>query len=112
MNDDKLIQNSMDIILKAGDARLKATESLKALEVFDYEQADLKLKEAYKLIQSAHKIQTDTIQAETRGEKHPTSLLFTHAQDTLMTIYSELNITKRMIKIFQSYEKRIQALES
>ncbi len=29
-----------------------------------------------------------------------------------MTVYSELNITKQMITIFESYEKRLQALES
>ena len=29
-----------------------------------------------------------------------------------MTVYSELNITKQMITIFERYEKRLQALES
>ena len=28
-----------------------------------------------------------------------------------MTIYSELNITKQLIRIFKSYEKRIENIE-
>lgn len=40
------------------------------------------------------------------------SLLFAHAQDTLMTIYSEINIAKQLLKIFKAYETRIAALEN
>ncbi len=40
------------------------------------------------------------------------SLIFAHAQDTLMTIYSEINIAKQMIKIFESWEKRLKRLEN
>ena len=32
-------------------------------------------------------------------------------RDTLMTIYSEINIAKQLLKIFSAYEKRISALE-
>ena len=56
-------------------------------------------------------MQTDAIQGETRGEESEYSLLFAHAQDTLMTIYSEINIAKQLLKIFKSYEARIAALE-
>ena len=51
------------------------------------------------------------IQGETRGEESEYSLLFAHAQDTLMTIYSEINIAKQLLKIFKSYDARIAALE-
>lgn len=57
-------------------------------------------------------MQTDAIQNETRGEKSEYSLLFAHAQDTLMTIYSEINIAKQLIKIFEVYENRISKLEN
>ena len=39
-------------------------------------------------------------------------MLFAHAQDTLMTIYSEINIAKRMLAIFKAYDRRIEQLES
>ena len=70
-----------------------------------------KLKVSHEKITAAHKVQTDAIQGETRGEESEYSLLFAHAQDTLMTIYSEINIAKQLLKIFKSYEARIAALE-
>ena len=108
---EETVKNAMQIILHAGDARLKCKEALDLVAKFDFENAELKLKEAYKEITKAHKVQTDAIQGETRGEESEYSLLFAHAQDTLMTIYSELNIAKQMIMIFKNYESRIQNLE-
>lgn len=104
-------QVAMTIILNAGDARVSCKDALNAIAEADFETAELKIKEANQKITIAHKAQTDAIQGETRGEKSEYSLLFAHAQDTLMTIYSEINIAKQMIKIFKSYEKRLAALE-
>ena len=84
---------------------------LDAISEADFETAEVKLKEAQTKITEAHKVQTDAIQGETRGDESEYSLLFAHAQDTLMTIYSEINIAKQLLKIFSAYEKRISALE-
>ncbi|MEL7657189.1 MAG: PTS lactose/cellobiose transporter subunit IIA, partial [Bacillota bacterium] len=54
---------------------------------------------------------TDMIQGEARGEGIGYSLLFTHAQDTLMTINSELQLAKQLYHVFESLEKRIAKLE-
>lgn len=108
---EEIIQASMAIILNAGDARVSCKEALEAIAAFDFEQAHLKMKEANKKIVQAHKVQTDVISAETSGEKREYSVLFAHAQDTLMTIYSELNIAKQLLKIAESYEKRLSVLE-
>lgn len=110
--DEKTVQAAMSIILNAGDARVACKEALDAIAAFDFEKANEKIKESQKKITEAHKVQTDAIQGETRGVKSEYSLLFAHAQDTLMTIYSEINIAKQMIKIFESYEKRIAELEN
>lgn len=110
--DEKQVTSAMSIILAAGDARLKCKEALDAVAAFDLETAKQLMKEAQKKITEAHRVQTDTIQGETRGEASEYSLLFTHAQDTLMTIYSEINIAKQLIKIFESYETRITQLEN
>lgn len=109
--DEKVVQSAMTIILHAGDARVACKEALEAIEKYDFEAAKEKMKDAQKEITAAHKVQTDAIQGETRGEKSEYSLLFAHAQDTLMTVYSEINIAKQMIKIFESYENRISKLE-
>lgn len=112
MVQDKLTKASMDIILHAGDARLKLTEALKLIEKFDFKNAGNKLNESKKMIQKAHQTQTDTLQAEMRGEVEGHSLLFTHAQDTLMTIYSELNIANRLLKIMEAFHFRLEKLEN
>lgn len=100
MNEEKM-KASMSIILNAGDARVSCMEALDAVAENNYDQAEIKIKEAQEKINIAHKVQTDEIQGETRGEESVYSLLFAHAQDTLMTIYSEINITKKIIKIFK-----------
>lgn len=109
--DDERLQAAMEIILNAGDARANCKESLDAIATFDFELAKVNIKEAQIKIGAAHKVQTDAIQGESAGAASNYSILFTHAQDTLMTINSEIIIAKQMIKIFESYEKRIAALE-
>ncbi|WP_416327371.1 PTS lactose/cellobiose transporter subunit IIA [[Eubacterium] hominis] len=109
--EESIVQSSMQIILYAGDAREANLEAIKALEIGDFQKAEACLNEAEENITIAHKAQTDRIQAETRGEKGEYSLLFAHAQDTLMTINSEIILTRRLLKVFHAYELRIQKLE-
>ncbi|MCD7909257.1 MAG: PTS lactose/cellobiose transporter subunit IIA [Clostridium sp.] len=109
--DEKVLTAAMSIIMSAGDARLLCKDALNAIAEQDFALANEKMKEASKKITEAHRVQTDAIQGETRGEKQEYTLLFAHAQDTLMTIYSEINIAKQMLKIFESWEKRFEALE-
>jgi len=109
--DKEKVQVSMNIILYAGDARLKCKEGLNAISNFDFELARKKLKEATKEITKAHQLQTNAIQGEARGDESEYSLLFAHAQDTLMTVYSELNIAKQLIGICESIDERFQKLE-
>lgn len=108
---DELIANSMQIILNAGDARAEVKNALDAIAEFDFEKADDFMKIANDKIRIAHKVQTDVIQGEARGDESEYSILFAHAQDTLMTIYSEINIAKQMIAIFKQYEQRLTSLE-
>lgn len=108
---EKTVETAMSIIMHAGDARVACKKALDAIAKADFENAEVHMKEANKEIAEAHKLQTDAIQGEVRGEESEYSLLFAHAQDTLMTIYSEINLAKQMLKIFQAYEGRIAALE-
>lgn len=109
--DDKKVEAAMQIILHAGDARAKCKNALDAIAAADFVLAKKDMEEAQTEIRKAHKMQTDAIQAECSGEPSEYSVLFAHAQDTLMTINSEIIMAKQMIKIFQSYEKRIAELE-
>ena len=111
---DFVMEQSMNIIMSAGDARLKASEAVDAIAEGRLDDAKALLKEADKLQAKAHNIQTDMIKGDIRGgdEKMGYFVLFAHAQDTLMTIQVEINMTKAMLKIAQKYEERIAALES
>lgn len=111
MISEKIANDAMQIILHAGDARLHCTKALKAIETADFDTAKAEMALANQDIIKAHKVQTGAIQGETRGEEGEYSILFVHAQDTLMTVFSEINMTKRLIRIFGAYEDRIAKLE-
>ncbi len=109
---EKIVEVSMSIILNAGDARKACKEALDALAEFNVEKANLKLKEANEKIVLAHRTQTDTIQESMSNEEEEYTMLFAHAQDTLMTIYSEINIAKQLVKLTEAYDKRFTELET
>ena len=110
--DREMIDAAMGIILEAGDARLAISNCFKAIAEADFSAAEAKLEEARTLLGKAHSKQTDIIQRECEGELRQHPLLFIHAQDTLMTIKSEMNICQHMLQICQNYEKRLAALET
>lgn len=105
INETDITQVAMEIIIHAGDARLILSDVIKCIEENDFEGADIKLVEAKKEISIAHKAQTHLIQEEAGGVKHENSLLFNHAQDTLMTISSEWNMTSSLVRLFRSLKK-------
>ena len=105
--DEYVMGKAMDIIMGSGDARLHASKAMDHI-------AKGELKEADKLQAEAHNVQTEMIQGDIRGgdEKMGYYVLFAHAQDTLMTIQVEINMTKSMLKIAKNYEKRLADLEA
>ena len=92
--------------MHAGDARGKVTEGLQEAKRFDFEKAEALMEEAEKAFVLAHKAQTEIIQNEASGESYEFSLLFAHAQDTLMTIHSELRMAKEMVDILKIIEEK------
>jgi len=98
--ENELVEVAMQIILHAGDARLKIEEALLEVKKFDFTKSKEILVEADECIRLAHVAQTKVIQNETSGKTYEPSLLFNHAQDTLMTIMSEEKIVKLMIEVF------------
>lgn len=97
-----LIQVSMQIILNAGDARTEAFGALDLAKKGEFDAAAEKIKKAEEAIRQAHQAQTDVLQAEMGGEEHELCILFIHAQDTLMTIKSELSMIKEMIELYKT----------
>lgn len=98
---EELVTTAMQIIMHAGDARLCVKDALKHAKAFEFEAAEAKMKEAQEFIVQAHHAQTDIVQSEAGGKKYEYSILFAHAQDTLMTIMSEIQLSEQMIDILK-----------
>lgn len=103
---EEMNKSAMDIIVHAGDARLLIMEALDTLAEDNFEQANLKLNESHDEIKLGHKTQTTVVQKDVSGETVPHSLLFAHAQDTLMTVYTEYNLAVKLVKLFDHFDKK------
>ena len=108
---EETVNYAMQIILHAGDARDHIKKSLNYVSRFEFSDAEEEINKANEEIVKAHRVQTDAIQKEMQGEELEYSLLFTHAQDTLMTIYSEINIAKQILKISKQLDLRMTNIE-
>lgn len=103
---EELVTTAMQIIMNAGDARLCVKDALSHAKTFAFGEAEEKMKEAQEFIVKAHRAQTDVIQGEAGGKKYGHSLLFAHAQDTLMTIMSEIQLAEQMIDILKIIDRK------
>jgi len=90
-----------EIISQGGTAKGLAYEALDAAEKGDFERAEQLLKEADTCLGEAHKIQSNLIQAEARGERADLSLLLVHAQDHLMTAIEARTLIEHMIRMYK-----------
>lgn len=99
--ENKMVEAAMAVIVSAGEARDFCKEALQCARQGNFEEAEVKLKEAKDSITEAHNGQTEVIQAEMRGEETKISLLFIHAQDTIMTITSEINMATEMLEMYK-----------
>ncbi|MCH1939398.1 PTS lactose/cellobiose transporter subunit IIA [Holdemania massiliensis] len=106
-----LISAAMEIILHAGDARNHAKLARQAMREMNFTQAGQYLEEAKKEIAEAHRAQTEIIQNEARGIQYDYSMLFNHAQDTLMTINSEIELTADLILTFEVVMQKLTEKE-
>ena len=103
---EQLNSAAMQIILHAGDCRNLLNEAINdLLDDKSEEEVKDKITQAKKEITKAHVIQTDMIQSSINEEELQTTVLFTHAQDTLMTINSEVNLVQSMIRLYRKLEK-------
>jgi PTS system cellobiose-specific IIA component len=105
-------ETAMQIIIHAGDARLHVVGAISAMGDNRFDEARQQITLAQEKLKSAHVLHTRAIQDEARGVYAPHSLLFTHAQDTLMTIKSELLLAENLLGVFEKLNQRIDGLDS
>lgn len=98
---EELASISMNVIMHAGTARDYVYQAVDKASAREFDEADQLMIEANNEIVTAHKVQTKTLQKEAEGVEFPFSPLFAHAQDTMMTVKSEMNIMREMIKLYK-----------
>lgn len=104
-------QVAMEVIMNACTGRDKVEQAIKCMVESEFEEAREMLNEAEKDILKAHVAQTQIIQSQAAGESTEYSLLFIHAQDTIMTSNSELRIIQNLLPVFMNQEKQIKLLK-
>ncbi|WP_179123838.1 PTS lactose/cellobiose transporter subunit IIA [Paraliobacillus ryukyuensis] len=95
----------MGIIVHGGNARSYAMRAMSAAKNLDFEEADQLVESANEELNKAHRIQTDLIQAESRGDKTEVSLLMVHAQDHLMNAMSVRDVSLEIIDLNKKIKK-------
>lgn len=108
---EQIAEVAMQMILHAGDAREMIMKALDAVSEGRYEEAENYLVDAKDELRQAHVFQTGVVQSEAAGKRYEYSLLFTHAQDTVMTIFTEMNLAKKIIALYRKVDERVEKLE-
>ncbi|MDY0395614.1 PTS lactose/cellobiose transporter subunit IIA [Virgibacillus halophilus] len=99
---EELTLISMNVILHAGNARDYVFQAVNKASNGDFDEADELMQQANDEVTTAHQAQTSTLQKEAEGIEIPYSPLFGHAQDTLMTVKTEINMMQEMIKLYKT----------
>ena len=94
-------QTIVQIILYAGNAKSTAFEAIQAAKDNDIEEANRLIEKASEELTSAHRVQTQLIQSEIRGEKVEMSLLLIHAQDHLMNAITFKDLAGEFIALYE-----------
>ena len=105
MTIDELNEKSMEMIVAAGAARTALNQALDNID--DVEKYDALMEEARKKITESHTAQTKVLQGTITDVNFYPNILFTHAQDTLMTVMSEINTAKAIGKVYRRILEKV-----
>ena len=97
---------AMQVILNSCNGRDKVDEAFAALAELKFDEARALLDAADEDMLKAHNAQTEMIQAQAAGEDTEYSLLFIHAQDTLMTSDAQMRIARNLIPVVERLAAR------
>lgn len=105
--DEKTVEQSMQLILHAGNGRSMVIEAVRdLLRTGDVSSARAKIKEAGQEIGEAHDIQTAMISAECDGQPVEKSILLIHAQDHFMTALAVRDMAQLMVDMYENLGKK------
>lgn len=103
--DEKYLQQSMELIYLAGNAKSMAMLAIKSAEDGKIEEAREKLAEGRKELSKSHKLQTSMMQEEINGELIEKSILLIHSQDHFMGASLMCDLAEKFINLYQRIEK-------
>ncbi|MCZ0701623.1 PTS lactose/cellobiose transporter subunit IIA [Natronobacillus azotifigens] len=89
----------MGIIIHGGNARSASMRAMASAKKAEFDEAEKFIEETNEELNKAHRIQTDLIQAESRGDKTEISLLMVHAQDHLMNAMTVRDLALEIIDL-------------
>ncbi len=100
--DEKVVEQSMQLILHSGTGRSMAIEAVRnLLQDGKVEPAKQKISAAGKEIGEAHNIQTAMMSAECDGQEVEKSILLIHAQDHFMTALAVRDMAQLMVEMYE-----------
>lgn len=103
--DEKLVEQSMELILCAGNGKSIVIDAVKKLlDDGNVDKAREQIAEAGKEIGKAHNIQTSLLQSEMGGEVYEKTILLIHAQDHFMNALTIRDMASLMIDMFERFE--------
>ncbi|WP_017473829.1 PTS lactose/cellobiose transporter subunit IIA [Amphibacillus jilinensis] len=89
----------MGIIIHGGNARSEAMRAMALAKDAKFNEAEQLMEQVNEELNKAHRIQTDLIQAESRGESTEVSLLMVHAQDHFMNAMTVKDLALEIINL-------------
>lgn len=107
MTIDALNEKSMEMIVKAGAGRTAINRAMNALLEDNKEEYEALMEEAKQSLKEAHEAQTDVLTETITDPAFAPNILFTHAQDTMMTIMSEMNTAKHIARAYWKLQEKI-----
>ena len=98
---EKIFEISFSIIGFAGEAKSLAFEAIAKAKAGQIEEAKEIMTESRKVINEAHRVQTELIQNEASGKKNDVSVILIHSQDHLMTAMNFQYVADEIIELYQ-----------
>jgi len=91
----------MNLIVDAGSAKSYAMEGIQLAKEGKIQEAKAALEQANEELSKAHRVQTDLIQQEARGNRTEMNLFMVHAQDHIMTAMLARDLAGEIVELYE-----------
>lgn len=104
MKKEEVQSIAFQLISAAGEAYDCFYKALKSAKEQEYSQAEKFIDEGNEKLANAHRVQTDFLVAEARGDDIDYSVVMMHAQDSLMTTILYERIIVEQIDMYKRFQ--------